>query len=213
MRSSSSLFNRFQTAGVPLLAARLVLGGMFIYMGMNKIADPVSFLKQIHLYNILPESPGILLNSVAIVLPWLEVVAGAALLWGLFVRGASLTILLMLLVFTPAILLRALAIQNADGVPFSEIAFDCGCGGGAVVIWKKLLENGGLILLSFVALISRSRFLCLEKLISGRRTTQGSLCSCGCSLSGDTSGTCPECGIATDASPVSSVSSSAKELA
>ena len=64
-------------------AVRSSMGGLFVYLGVHKIGDPVAFLKQIHLYGLFPESPGIFLNSVAIVLPWLEVVAGAALLVGI----------------------------------------------------------------------------------------------------------------------------------
>ncbi|MCH8854345.1 MAG: hypothetical protein IID41_17090, partial [Planctomycetes bacterium] len=40
--------------------------------------------------------------------------------------------------------------------PFMEVAFECGCGTGTDIIWKKLLENGGLILLSMFLVFSRS---------------------------------------------------------
>jgi hypothetical protein len=40
------------------------------------------------------------------------------------------------------------------------VRFDCGCGAGEVLICRKLVENGLLILLSGGLLFSRSRRLC-----------------------------------------------------
>ncbi len=155
---------RWGDSGFPLLIARVILGGLFMYMGAKKIGDPVAFMKQINLYEMLPTSPGIYLNATAIVLPWVEIVAGLCLLLGVLIRGSSLALALMLATFTPAILLRAVAVLHETGKPFSEIAFDCGCGAGEVVIWKKLLENTGLFVLALVALFSRSRRFCLANL-------------------------------------------------
>ena len=166
MQQSPSLLRRLDGTGVPLLLARLLIGGFFIYMGIVKIQDPVAFLKQVRLYEMLPESPPHLLNGTAILLPWLEVVCGLALVLGVYLRGAGTIIALMLVVFTPAIFLRAWGIHSTEGTPFLEIAFDCGCGTGAVIIWQKLLGNTGLLLGALVAVFSASRRFCLP---SGRR--------------------------------------------
>jgi uncharacterized membrane protein YphA (DoxX/SURF4 family) len=142
--------------GAPLLLARLVLGGLFVYMGALKLGQPFEFLKQIRLYHMLPEDPPIFLNAVAVVLPWLEVLCGASILLGARIRGAAVVAALMLAVFTPAILMRALAIRAEVGTPFLKIEFDCGCGTGVVVIWKKLLENTLLFCLAVYTTISRA---------------------------------------------------------
>ena len=47
MSDSPGLLRRMDRTGVPLLLARLVLGGMFIYMGVDKIQNQVLFLKLI----------------------------------------------------------------------------------------------------------------------------------------------------------------------
>ena len=165
MSGNQSIVRRIDDSGVPLLLARLLIGGLFIYMGVQKIGHPGDFLKQIHLYEMLPERPPYFLNGTAIVLPWLEVLCGVVLILGVWLRGAALSVATMLLVFTPAIFLRAMAIHTAQGTPFMEIAFDCGCGGGPVIIWRKLLENTGLFLVALVALLSRSRRFCLGPLL------------------------------------------------
>ena len=155
--ANKSFVRRADESGIPLLLIRLVLGGLFIYMGAMKIADPVDFLRMIRAYGIAPETPPYFLNGIAIVLPWLEVVCGIAIVLGLWVRGATALIVIMLLVFTPVVLFRALQIYSAEGTPFFKIAFDCGCGAGVEIIWIKLCKNTGLLLLSLLALLSRSR--------------------------------------------------------
>ncbi len=151
-----SWFRRIVDTSIPLLLARVFLAAIFLYMGSMKIGDPFVFLKQVRQFEMLPESPPIYLNATAIVLPWLEIITGVALLIGLRFRGAAAAIVLMLLVFTPAILIRALHIQAEKGISFFDVAFDCGCGSGVVVIWTKLLGNVGLLILALGILLSRS---------------------------------------------------------
>ncbi len=171
MTNEGSLLRRIDQTGAPQLLARIVLAAMLIYMGSVKIADPVEFLKQIRLFHLLPETPPQYLNITAIVLPWLEVVVGTALLIGLHVRGAALAALIMLSVFTPATFLRALAVRAEQGISFFKVVFDCGCGGGPVIIWIKLLTNVGLLALSLVALLSRSKRFSLAAWIERRFTS------------------------------------------
>ena len=168
MPPSKSILRRIDETGIALLVFRLVLGVLFVWMGWNKVADPVGFLKQIHLYDLLPESPGIFLNATAIVLPWIEIVCGVALLVGVLLRGAALALAAMLLVFTPAIFLRAVAMMAETGTPFFELSFDCGCGAGEVVTWTKLLENTLLFLTTILILLSRSRRFCLASWLDRR---------------------------------------------
>lgn len=160
---------RLNRTGLPLLVMRLVLGGVFIYFGLLKLADPMEFLKQLHLYDILPERPQIILNSIALVLPWLELACGVALILGVWLRGSALILGGMLVVFMVALYSRAESIVRAEGIPFCDVKFDCGCGTGVRIICNKLLENAGLLLLCLLILFSRRRLYCLSSTLSGER--------------------------------------------
>ena len=86
-----------------------------------------------------------------------QIGTGLLLLAGIAVRGSALLLFGMLVPFTLVVLKRALAIHAAKAIPFCAISFDCGCGGGAVVICHKLLENSLLILLSLLLLTVRAK--------------------------------------------------------
>ncbi len=151
---------RFGAADFMSIAARWVLGALFLYMGLNKALHPVEFLKLVRQYDILHHH--LLLNLVASTLPWFETFCGLLLLLGVAVRGASVMLLAMLVPFTVVVLLRALAIREAGGLPFCAIKFDCGCGAGVVYICGKLAENTLLTLLSAALIFWRSHRLCLR---------------------------------------------------
>jgi uncharacterized membrane protein YphA (DoxX/SURF4 family) len=140
--------------------ARWFLGGLFIYMGLNKASHPVEFLKLVHQYN-LTDVPS-LLNFIAATLPWFEVLCGLLLLTGVAVRGSALVVLLMLVPFTIVVFRRALAIHTAKAIAFCAVKFDCGCGNGEVWICHKLAENSLLILLSVWLLVGYGKKLCLR---------------------------------------------------
>jgi len=94
--------------------ARLVLGGIFIYASLDKIAQPLQFAKIIENYKILPLS---LVTLSALVLPWLEFLAGFCLVAGLWKRSAAILLFLLLLTFIMALGINA----------FRGINLSCGC--------------------------------------------------------------------------------------
>jgi uncharacterized membrane protein YphA (DoxX/SURF4 family) len=97
-----------------LLAARVLIGGLFLYACVDKIADPQRFAVAIRNYHFLPD---VLVNVWAIVLPWTEGVVGLALVLGIWTRGAALVASLMYLSFV-----IALSAALARGLDIS-----CGC--------------------------------------------------------------------------------------
>ena len=61
------------------LALRIVLGGVFLYAGGLKIADPAAFAGSVAAYKLLPTFGNYL---VAATLPWVEVLCGLLLVIG-----------------------------------------------------------------------------------------------------------------------------------
>ncbi len=170
MSRPESLLARADRSGWPLLLARLALGVMFVWMGVAKILDPVEFLKLMRQYHALPESPAYYMNTVAVVLPWIETICGATLLLGVAVRGAGVVSVIMLVFFTPLIFMRGLELYDGghgEFATFCAVNFDCGCGAGAVFVCNKTAENCGLLLAAIVAVVSRSRRFCLSRLLTG----------------------------------------------
>jgi uncharacterized membrane protein YphA (DoxX/SURF4 family) len=129
----------WRTADAFAVLARVGVGVMFIYMGVSKAWDPVGFLKLVRQYDVLHHH--VALNFVASTLPWFEIFCGLLLVLGVAVRGTAVMLVLMLVPFTTLILLRALAMRETGGLAFCAIKFDCGCGGGEVLICRKLAGN------------------------------------------------------------------------
>jgi len=144
-----------RTRDLVTVGARWLLGAFFVYMGFKKALHPEHFLELIRQYQMVDNA--FLLNALAAGLPWFEVLCGLLLLGGVAVRGAALWLILMLVPFSLVVAHRALAIAAAQGQPFATVKFDCGCGAGEVVIWKKLLENGTFILLAGWLLLGYGR--------------------------------------------------------
>ena len=144
-----------EVAGV---ISRWVLGAVFIYMGLSKALHPDDFLKLVRQYE-LATSP-VVLNSIAAALPWFETICGVLLVAGIAIRGTALVAVIMLVPFTVVIVKRALVLAATQGVSFTSIKFDCGCGAGEVVIWHKLIENCLLVFLACLLVAGRGRKWC-----------------------------------------------------
>ncbi len=93
---------------------RFILGGLFIYAGIHKVADPHGFARIVHNYQLLPDT---LVTLLAVVMPWLEIMAGLFLVAGIFKRTSALVLSSLLIIFTIAISINL--IRGLD--------FDCGC--------------------------------------------------------------------------------------
>ncbi len=69
-----------------ILAARLLLGGIFVFASIDKILHPAAFADAVYNYQILPDS---LINLTAVFLPWLELILGGCLIAGVWLPGAA----------------------------------------------------------------------------------------------------------------------------
>jgi putative oxidoreductase len=105
---------RFLTSPWLTIRVQLALGAIFVVAAIPKIADPPSFAHMIYNYRLVP---GSLINFSALVMPWVELLAGLALILGVWKAPARTVIGILLAVFIIAISIN-LARNNA---------IDCGC--------------------------------------------------------------------------------------
>ncbi len=126
---------------------RMALGMVFIVASIDKIADPTAFATSVTGYRIVPQGPAMLM---ATVLPWIELLCGLGLVLGRFVRGSTLLALVMLTVFTIAVL----------SALWRGLDISCGCytqePNAERLGWWKVGENGFLLMMS-VLIWCRSR--------------------------------------------------------
>lgn len=87
-------------------SARLILGGVFIFASIDKIAYPKEFAAIVMRYHILPERLAIYF---AFFLPWLELFLGVFVILGFFVRGSAISLSFLVLIFMTAIMIRSIA--------------------------------------------------------------------------------------------------------
>lgn len=112
-QSSDNMRNIFNNSWIEI-AFRWILGITFIYASYYKIMSPADFAKIIYGYNLFPE---VLINLIAVILPFVELISGLSLLLGIYPRSAALIINGLLLAF-----IFILTINIIRGHEF-----DCGC--------------------------------------------------------------------------------------
>lgn len=122
----------------PWLTTRvqIALGLIFIIAALPKLKDPPSFAHMIYNYRVVP---GSLINVFALGMPWLELLAGALLVLGIWTRPARHVIALLLLVFMAAI---AFNLMRGNAV-------DCGCFNvsDANKTWDQRIHDMWLVIL------------------------------------------------------------------
>jgi len=90
---------RFSWGGAVLLLLRFALGGVFIYYATPKIVAPDLFAADVFNYHLLPPWG---VNTLALVLPWLELYTGVFLVLGVWSRAAATLMAGLLVVFLVA---------------------------------------------------------------------------------------------------------------
>jgi len=136
-----------------LLLFRVVLGGLFIYAGVVKVADPLGFAQDIRNYRLVGQSLSFI---AAIILPWLEILAGAFLVAGVWKRGAALVITGLLVFFVVLTL-----VTMARGLDV-----DCGCFG------SLSRRSGWGVVLEDLAMLAFGLSVLFDKGLSPKKTAR-----------------------------------------
>lgn len=127
---------------------RAVLGGVFIWASVSKIADPAAFAQSIVNYKIV--TAPVWVNLAAVILPWVELTAGILLILNVWSRGAWVILTGLVLVFS--VLIATTMVRGID--------IACGCFGssetsrvgfGLLVRDLALLVPAALVFLKFRA--------------------------------------------------------------
>ena len=130
------------------IIVRIALGTAFVYASWDKILHPAQFAEAVANYQLLPQ---ILVNPVAWILPWLELVCGVCLLIGWSRRGSALIISILMLVF-----ITALAISLVRGLDIQ-----CGCFSlttqTSMPLYLDILRDVLLLAMAIAILVRRRR--------------------------------------------------------
>ena len=144
-------------------AARLIVGGVWIFAGALKLGDLTASLRSVVAYRILPFDASMSLGAV---LPFLELALGLLLLLGLATRVAAIASVVLFAVY-----IGAIASVWARG-----LRIDCGCfgTGGALTGDQRpqyaleILRDIALLLVAgFLAVFPRSRVSLDGQLLEG----------------------------------------------
>ena len=121
--------------------AQILLGVLFGWAALAKLGNVEAFALQVHNFRLLPAAAE---HLVAIVLPWIELVAALSLVLGIRPRSGAIVAATLMALFTIAV-----AAAMARGLDF-----ECGCFGtsdATRVGTGKLLQNLGMTALGVVA--------------------------------------------------------------
>jgi len=120
---------------------RLAFGAIFIWSGIAKLKDPLSFADAVRNFELVDDP---IAPAAALLIPWIEVVAGVFAMSGKLWKGSVFTLLSSLFVFT-----IALSIAWFRGLDIS-----CGCFGGSGAVNYPLMisRNVGLAAMGFLVL-------------------------------------------------------------
>ena len=131
-----------------IVVIRIVLGSVFLWASFDKIIDPAKFARSITNYHVFPYG---IENTIAIVLPWLELFIGSGLILGVMVDGSIVITSVLLVLFN---LMISQAILRGFNI-------ECGCGlkEGQLVGIEKILENFVLLGGAYILYIRETKIL------------------------------------------------------
>lgn len=141
-----------------VLLLRVLLGVLFLYSSWDKVSNPGKFAVAVRAYDMLPL---FLTNLFALAVAWGEFVTGVMLVLGLFTRKAAGAALILLAVFTIAIITTQVR----------GLVIDCGCfsnEGGHQTDYTLAVRNLFLMTAAVMVMLFDRGFLSASRLV-GRK--------------------------------------------
>jgi uncharacterized membrane protein YphA (DoxX/SURF4 family) len=137
---------RLLTHPIFLRLVGIAIGAVLVRASLDKIERPDQFADIVHDYQMLP---AIAINAFALLMPWTEMVTGAALILGIWRRGSGLLAAALATAFLIAIAqaeLRGLRIEcgcfDVSGMSTSEASWslflrDLPLSLGSLLVWRR----------------------------------------------------------------------------
>lgn len=147
-------------------ALRLLLGIVFIIAGAQKVGDPAAFVRATRAYQVLPDW---FARATGYGLPYLEIAAGALILFGIATRLVAIALSVLLVGFLIGIIQA-----SARG-----LQIECGCFGGggklaagqnASYTWDILRDAGLLIAAVYLIVWSVTKYAVDDYVRAGGKT-------------------------------------------
>jgi len=157
-----------------LIVSRLATAVLFAWAAMEKLKSPRDFYFSIKGFQLLPEH---MLQPLAFMVPWVELVCAAALLVGFWARSAAIVIGGMLLVFIGAVV---------SVLVRPDLHVECGCFGDFTLLcapgevgWCNVGQNLLLFLVAFPVMAWGPGWLALDRPEPRGGCCGVSACACG----------------------------------
>lgn len=138
-----SALRSFLTSPRTIRVSQVLIGILMAWAGLAKIGDLHGFAEQLHNFRMMPVP---IENLIAISLPWIELIAALALIFGVRARAGAILSALLLAAFTAAVF-----VAMARGLDI-----ECGCFGtndATRVGWGKIGQNLTMLALATVGSI------------------------------------------------------------
>lgn len=140
-----------------LFVLRLIVGGVFIYASLDKLMNQEEFSKAIYNYKFLP---AVFINIFAIIIPYLELIAGLFLIIGIYKRGSSFIISFLLIIF-----IIALGQALARGLDINCACFSLETVNQKSDIWHVIFDSIGSRIIQDILLLIASIIIYIKSKI------------------------------------------------
>ncbi len=123
------------------ISLRVILGSLFIWAGTMKILDVDSFVETVGYFKIAPFDADPWDMWLGYMLPVFEILVGAALILGILLKGAILSLLMLTATFLAAVI----------SARMRGINYECGCFGKALSFTNYYVHIAVLVIMTLMA--------------------------------------------------------------